>query len=98
MRLEGLLRERNILVPLFAEVGKIIDRGWIKWMGDLDKKGSPVYMLKKNYGYDINRNSGFYKKWWQKMLDSIKDNSMGWIVGLLTTILASIVTAIITLD
>jgi hypothetical protein len=29
---------------------------------DMEKKDSPLYNIKKNYGYDINRNSGFNKK------------------------------------
>ena len=29
----------------------------------MEKKDSPLYNIKKNYGYDINRNSDFNKKW-----------------------------------
>jgi hypothetical protein len=29
--------------------------------GDMEKKDSLLYNIKKNYGYDINRNSGFNK-------------------------------------
>jgi hypothetical protein len=45
--------------------------------GDIEKKDSPLYNIKKNYGYDINRISGFNKKWWEIIRDSILENTAG---------------------
>ncbi|HSF51117.1 MAG TPA: hypothetical protein VLA74_10195, partial [Nitrososphaeraceae archaeon] len=47
-------------IKLCEGINKILAR---EWMGDAEKKDSPLYNIKKNYGYDINRNSGFNKKW-----------------------------------
>ena len=43
----------------------------------MEKKDSPLYNIKKNYGYDINRISGFNKKWWEIIRDSILENTAG---------------------
>jgi hypothetical protein len=58
------------------------------------KKDSPLYNIKKNYGYDINRNSGFNMKWWETIRDSILENTAGWILG---TLVSGIITGILIL-
>jgi hypothetical protein len=47
-------------------------------MGDPEKRDPN---LKKNYGYDVDRNSGFNKKWWEIIRDSIIEKTAEWIVG-----------------
>jgi hypothetical protein len=54
-----------------------------EWVGDPEKRDSPLYNLKKNYGYDINRNSGFNKKWWEIIRDNIVERTAEWIVGVI---------------
>ena len=59
--LEDIIHNNTSKNIKFCEgINKILAR---EWMGDAEKKDSPLYNIKKNYGYDINRNSGFNKKW-----------------------------------
>jgi len=60
----------------------------------MEKKDSPFYNIKKNYGYDINRISGFNKKWWEIIRDSILENTAGWVLG---TLVSGIITGILIL-
>jgi hypothetical protein len=60
----------------------------------MEKKDSPLYNIKKNYGYDINRISGFNKKWWKIIRDSILENTAGWVLG---TLVSGIITGILIL-
>jgi hypothetical protein len=75
---------------LLKNVRSILDH---KWMGSPDERNTPLYNLKKNYRYDIDRNSGFYKGTLEKFRDSILDKFPEWtigtiIVGIIGTILA----------
>jgi hypothetical protein len=81
--------------PLVADVEKVLLRE--KWMGTLEKRDSPLYNLKKMYGYDVDANSGFYKKWWEVARDNIKENSAIWIVGAMLTLLVTFLTGILNL-
>lgn len=60
----------------------------------MEKKDSPLYNIKKNYGYDINRNSDFNKKWWEIIRYSILENTAGWVLG---TLVFGIITGILIL-
>jgi hypothetical protein len=60
----------------------------------MEKKDSPLYNIKKNYGYDIKRISGFNKKWWEIIRDSILENTAGWVLG---TLVSGIITGILIL-
>lgn len=60
----------------------------------MEKKDSPLYNIKENYGYDINRISGFNKKWWEIIRDSILENTAGWVLG---TLVSGIITGILIL-
>jgi hypothetical protein len=60
----------------------------------MEKKDSPLYNIKKNYGYDINRNSGFNKKWWEIIRGGILENTAGWVLG---TLVSGIITGILIL-
>jgi hypothetical protein len=71
-------------IPLYDDILKLLSR---EWMGSIEKTDSPIYNLKKNYGYHIDVHSGFYKKWWEYIRDNIRDNSTEWIVtGLISMI------------
>jgi len=61
----------------------------------MEKKDSPLYNIKKNYGNDINRISGFNKKWWEIIRDSILENTAGWVLGTLVSGIDSIKSATI---
>ena len=63
-------------------------------MGDIEKKDSALYNIKKNYGYDINRNSGFNKKWWETIRDSIMENIAQWVLG---SLVCGVITGILVL-
>ncbi|HEX6293525.1 MAG TPA: hypothetical protein VFZ46_00090 [Nitrososphaeraceae archaeon] len=60
----------------------------------MEKKDSPLYNIKKNHSYDINRNSGFNKKLWEIIRDSILENTAGWVLG---TLVSGIITGILIL-
>jgi hypothetical protein len=68
-------------IPLVEDLNRIISR---VWMGNLEQKGSPFYNLKEVYNYDVERNSGFNKKFLEKFRDSIYDKSAEWTIGTIT--------------
>jgi len=68
----------GIDLPLLEEIKRVLSR---EWMGSQEKLNSPIYNLRKNYGYDLDRNSGFNKKSLERFRDSIMDNSAEWIIG-----------------
>jgi hypothetical protein len=77
--LEEIINHKTSSNIAFSDgINKILVK---EWMGDIEKKDSPLYNIKKNYGYDINRNSGFNKKWWEIIRDSILQNTSEWIIG-----------------
>jgi hypothetical protein len=57
---------------LCQDIRRILSR---RCMGNINKINSPIFNLKRNYGYDVDRNSGFYKSPWGKVIDSIIENS-----------------------
>jgi hypothetical protein len=61
------------------------------WLGSTEEKGTPIYNLKRIYKYDVERNSGFNKRLWEKFRDSIFDKGAEWTVG---TILVAIISGI----
>ena len=66
------------------------------WMGNPDEPKTPLYNLKRNYRYDIHRNSGFHKGKVKKFQDSIIDNLPQWAVGtLITGVIGGIVVIIL---
>lgn len=56
------------------------------WIGDINKRNSPLYNLQRNYGYSIDRNSGFNKKWWEKIRDNMIENVHEWTIGAIITV------------
>ena len=52
-------------------------------MGTPDERNTPLFNLKKDYKYDIDRNSGLYKNFFEKFRDGIVDNLPQWIIGTL---------------
>jgi len=77
--LEELIREKGHKwdVNLVDDVTTILSK---EWMGTPEKRDSPLFNLKKMYKYDVDRNSGFYKKWYQRIKDSVIDNIAQWII------------------
>ena len=77
--LEKLIRQKdyNWNVNLVDDVSTIVSK---EWVGTPEKRDSPLFNLKKMYKYDVDRNSGFYKKWHQRIKDSMIDNLAQWIV------------------
>lgn len=59
-------------------------------MGGPKDRDTPVYNLKKIYNNDIDRNSGYYKRWTEKIRYSIQDNTAPWIVGGLISLVFAI--------
>ena len=74
------------------ELSNIISK---KWMGSRDEKDTVIYNIMKNYRYNLDRNSGFYKKWWEYARDSIRENSVVWlttgIIGVIFLIIGAII-------
>lgn len=71
-------KQTGIDIVLFDGIKEVISR---KWMGSLKERDSPIYNLKKNYKYNVDLNSGFYKKPLEKAKENIKENSIIWLVS-----------------
>ena len=80
-------------ISLKKDVQNILSK---TWMGDPNLRESPLFNLKKNFKYDIDRNSGFYKNTKEKVRDTIIENLPQWVIGsLLTSVITGIVTGVI---
>ena len=44
-----------------------------KWLGEVSDKGSPAYNLKKFFRVDLDKDTGFYKTFREKVRDSLPD-------------------------
>ena len=55
------------------------------WLGDINKRDSLLYNLRRNYRSNVDRNSGFNKKWWEKIRDSMIENTAQWTIGIIIT-------------
>jgi hypothetical protein len=73
---------------LLGNLGSVLNN---TWMGNPDEPNTPFYNLKRNYRYDIHRNSGFHKGQIEKFRDSIIDKFPEWTIG---TIIVGIVTTV----
>ena len=69
--------EVTIQKSLDEPISKVFSR---KWLGSLNKLNSPVYNLRRNYGYNVDVNSGFYKGWFESIRDNIKENGIAWLI------------------
>lgn len=87
LKIDGNLRNKksNLLRSLESVLNNT-------WMGNPDEPNTPFYNLKRNYRYDIHRNSGFHKGQIEKFRDSIIDNLPQWTVG---TVIAGIIGTIL---
>jgi hypothetical protein len=81
----------NESISLNAAVHVLLKRDW---MGSTEIRDTPLYNLKKLYNYDVDRNSGFYKKWYQRIKESMIDNLAQWTVG---TVVVGLIGILITL-
>lgn len=79
-------------VHLVREINEILSGDW---MGDVEKRNTPFYNLKKIYKYDVERNSGFNKGNWEKIRDSILDKSVEWTVGTIITGVSAAIASVI---
>ena len=86
---KSILEKSGILLPLYNDINTILSRTWI---GSPKKRDSPFFNLKKIYKYDVDRNSGYYKKNREKFRDSIIDNSAQWVVG---SLIGAIITGVV---
>jgi hypothetical protein len=95
MDLQRIIMDKySIEVFLSEQVKRVLSK---EWMGGPEQRNSPTYNLKKNYGYDLDRNSGFYKKPLEQFRDSIIENSAEWIIGGIIAAALSLVGAYFTL-
>ncbi len=69
-------------IHIYNDIHRILSR---KWMGDPEKRDSPLYNLNKNYKYNVDRHSGFYKTPWERFRDSLEEKSAEWTVGGIAT-------------
>jgi hypothetical protein len=69
-------------VALVEAIDIILSR---KWMGKPEERDSPFHNLKKIFNYDVDRNSGFYKKWHETFRDTIIDKTAEWTVAPIIT-------------
>jgi hypothetical protein len=69
-------------INLINEIQNTLSR---RWMGSPDNIDTPLYNLKKNYKYDVNRNSGYYKTTVENFRDNIVEHLPEWIIGTIIT-------------
>ena len=50
-------------------------------MGKIDERNTPLFNLKRDYKFDLDRNSGLNKTFLERCRDSVADNLPQWIVG-----------------
>jgi len=67
----------------FKEFERIIDR---KWIGDKEQVGSIAYNLKHIFKFDIDRDSGFNKSFWDKIKGKFHEIPANIILVILTAI------------
>jgi hypothetical protein len=87
--LNEIIEHKTKYYNLLDDVKHIISR---KWMGSLDLIDSPIFNLNKLYRYNIDRNSGFNKGFWEKMRDSIVEKTAEWTIG---TVITAVITGIV---
>lgn len=74
-----------------VEIINIINREWI---GDINNFGSVAYNLKKFFKFDINKDSGFNKSFWDKAKDHFYEIPKIIIVLIIGAILGNLITRI----
>jgi hypothetical protein len=85
--------EDTINKSLDEPISNVLSR---KWLGSLKEENSPVYNLRRNYGYNVDVNSGFYKTPWEAFKDRVRENSAQWTVGVAVTIATALIIAYLT--
>jgi hypothetical protein len=91
-KLDVILRDKKAYISLGQPISKVLSR---KWLGSLKKESSPVYNLRRNYGYNVDVNSGFYKTPWESFKDSVREKSAEWTVGIASALLVAVVVGIL---
>jgi hypothetical protein len=73
------IQELEVIIQksLDEQISKVLSR---KWLGSIKKENSPMYNLRRNYGYNAEVNSGFYKGWFESVRDNIKENWLAWLI------------------
>jgi len=70
--------------PSLSEtISKVFNK---KWLGKPDERNTILFNLKKDFKYDIDRNSGLYKTILEKFSDSVINNLPQWVIGTIITV------------
>lgn len=77
----------------FAEIINLINREWI---GDVNNFGSMAYNLKSFFKFDINKDSGFNKTFWDKAKENFHEVPKEIIVAVVSAIVGAIIAILIT--
>lgn len=85
-----ILSKENEL--FFQAIQKMID---LSWLGDIEEKNSVRYKLKHYFKYDIDKDSGFKKSFWEKAFSYFESLPSEMIKILVTAILSFIFGALI---
>jgi len=67
---------------LNKDILKIISK---EWLGNITQRNTPIFNLKRDYKYDIDRNSGLYKNFFERFKDNVSENLSSWVIGTLIT-------------
>ena len=84
-RLGGRKININIKKPDMSLYDSIKEILVMNWLGDINERDSLLYNLRRNYRSNVDRNSGFNKKWWEKIRDSMIENTAQWTIGIIIT-------------
>ena len=75
-----------------AEMTIILER---KWIGNIEERNSVAYNLKHIFKFDINKDSGFNKSWFEKFKDKVYDTPGELVKDGIKLILTVIITYIL---
>ncbi len=75
------------------DVSNVIRR---KWIGDIESYDSVAYNLQRFFKFNINKDSGFNKTFWEKTTDHFPEIPKEIIVGIVSAAIAAFITLIFT--
>ena len=79
---------QKIIKEYYSDIASILSREWI---GDMDKFGSVAYNLKHYFKFDINKDSGFNKTFWERSKDHFDEIPSQSFNALITAIIGILV-------
>jgi len=74
---------------IFQEIADIIS---LKWIGNINTYDTVAYTLKRYYRFDIDRDSGFHKTYWEKAKEMFIEKGISTLIGMILGALGALFT------